>query len=138
MRRKDDLTKEEFEDLAGYSVSYMDFYDKIGPTYAVIGGSKEEFVKGLDRSKLEKTKEQLQNQVINQMRVIARHLYVNGHEPYFYVKDLKMLNKLASYYSEISDYYMAVLHNIVGLRYLIDSMLCFDEKGNVVKKVDLL
>ncbi len=64
---------QEFEELAGYEVSYKDYHEIIEPMYmAVPNVSKQEFVKMIDKKRFAlKTKAE----IIREMKKIAKHLY---------------------------------------------------------------
>ena len=61
----------EFEELAGYEVSFKDYSEIIEPMYMATNLSKQEFVKVIDRKRFAlKTKKQ----IINRMKKLANSL----------------------------------------------------------------
>lgn len=89
------MMKHEFEKIAGYEVSDLDYYNIIEPMYMAVELSKEDFVKLLDKKRFAlPTKKQMQNQ----MKKIAEHLRETCEHYTDYKAQLE-LEKLAREYA---------------------------------------
>lgn len=65
------MMKQEFEELAGYEVSWEDYSKIIEPMYMAVGLSKQDFIKTLDRKRFAlPTKKEM----VRKMKKIAEHL----------------------------------------------------------------
>ena len=64
---------QEFENIAGYEVSYDDYTNIIEPMYMATNLSKQEFVKCLDRKQfdLNYKKQQYKKQLLKEMKAIS-------------------------------------------------------------------
>ena len=87
----------EFEEIAGYEVSYETYNNVIEPMYTALPNiSKQEFVKLIDKKAVALP---TRRQVINQMKKLANHLYeICGH--YTDYKTEEKLDKLAKEYAK--------------------------------------
>ena len=67
----------EFEEIAGYEVSFEDYNNIIEPMYMATNLSKQEFVKCLNRKQfdLNYKKQQLKKQLLSEMKAIANEIY---------------------------------------------------------------
>lgn len=87
----------EFEELAGYEVSYEDYTNVIEPMYMALPEkyTKQDFVKMIDKKRFAlKTKKQIENE----MKKIAQYIFDNcGLKSYYEEED--KLNKLAREYA---------------------------------------
>lgn len=87
----------EFEELAGYEVSYEDYTNVIEPMYMALPEkyTKQDFVKMIDKKRFAlKTKKQIENE----MKKIAQFIFDNcGLKSYYEEED--KLNKLAREYA---------------------------------------
>ena len=65
------MMKEEFEKIAGYEVSWEDYYEIIEPMYTAVSLNKADFVKTLDKKRfaLKPAKS-----IVKEMRKIAKEL----------------------------------------------------------------
>lgn len=90
------MMHKEFEEIAGYEVSYEDYTNIIEPMYMATNVSKQEFVKMLDKKAFAlPTKKQM----VNEMKKIAKFLFENcGISSY--CEEKKKLNKLAKEYAK--------------------------------------
>ena len=70
---------EEFEKLAGYSVTYEDYINVIEPMYMATNLNKQDFVECLNpkRFSLEYRRKMLRKQLISDMRVLAQTVFDN-------------------------------------------------------------
>ena len=86
----------EFEEIAGYEVSYEDYHDIIEPMYMATELSKTEFVKTLNKKRFAlPTKAEM----LRSMRKEANHLYeICGH--YSDYESEEKLDKLAKKFAE--------------------------------------
>ena len=75
------MMKQEFEKIAGYEVSFEDYYGIIEPMYLATDLSKHEFVKTLNRSRFAlKTKQELLTEIKRLARKIKRSC--DSHQDY--------------------------------------------------------
>lgn len=87
----------EFEELAGYEVSYEDYTNVIEPMYMALPEkyTKQDFVKMIDKKRFAlKTKKQIENE----MKKIAQYIFDNCGLKSYIDEDDK-LNKLAREYA---------------------------------------
>lgn len=90
------MTKQEFENLAGYEVSNDDYNKIIEPMYMSVDLSKEEFAKVIDKKRFAiKTKQQ----IAAKMKSTAKHLR-DTCDYYTDYNAINELNKLAEEYKE--------------------------------------
>lgn len=88
----------EFEELAGYEVSYETYSKVIEPMYMALPGNitKQQFVKMLDKKAFALP---TKRQVVNQMKKIANHLYeICGHYEDFEAK--REIERIAKEYAK--------------------------------------
>jgi len=85
----------EFEQIAGYEVSYEDYHNIIEPMYMATNLSKQEFVKVIDekRFSIQYKKAQLKKSLLKQMKEIAQIMkdycgHRDTYEEYILLKDL--------------------------------------------------
>lgn len=90
------MMKYEFEELAGYEVSWEDYTNIIEPMYMAVSLPKQEFVKVLDRKRFAlPTKKKM----VSKMRRLAEHLKETcGHYTDYEAKG--ELEKLATEYAK--------------------------------------
>lgn len=72
----------EFEELAGYEVSYEDYANIIEPMYMATNLTKQEFIKCIDekRFSIQYKKNQLKKSLLKQMKELAKVMeYACGH-----------------------------------------------------------
>lgn len=63
---------QEFEQIAGYEVTYSDYHEIIEPMYMATNLSKQDFVKCLDSKRF--SLKYRKQQMVKEMKQIARHL----------------------------------------------------------------
>lgn len=89
------MLKTEFEKIAGYEVSFNDYYNIIEPMYMSVDLTKTQFVKILDRKRFAlKSKEQLLKEIKNLAKLCKKncdHFYDSKSEEKLYnlIKELK-------------------------------------------------
>lgn len=71
------MMHKEFEQIAGYEVSYEDYTNIIEPMYMATNLNKQEFVKCLNRKQfdLNYKKQQYKKQLLSEMQTIAEEMY---------------------------------------------------------------
>lgn len=71
------MMHKEFEEIAGYEVSYEDYTNIIEPMYMAVNLSKQQFVKLLDRKQfdLNYKKQQYKKQLLKEMKAIAEEMF---------------------------------------------------------------
>lgn len=90
------MMKEEFENLAGYEVSYDDYHDIIEPMYMVTNLSKSEFVKVINKKTFALPTKQT---IVKEMREIASYISDHKHEGAVWHKEVE-LDEIAKNYAE--------------------------------------
>ena len=75
------MMKEEFEKLAGYTVSYEDYTKIIEPMYLATDLNKADFVQCINKKRFaQPDPKKVRKQLIHEMKEIAQHLqYICGH-----------------------------------------------------------
>ena len=87
---------EEFENLAGYQVSFKDYSEIIEPMYMATNLSKQEFVKCIDKKRFALRTDK---QLVQEMRKLAKHL-METCEGYTDFDSQKRLEELAKEYGD--------------------------------------
>lgn len=88
------MMKHEFEELAGYEVTWDDYNNIIEPMYMAVNMDKADFVKVISKERFAlPTKEQM----IRQMRKIAKHIYEHCGERCFYDEEQELEKLVRAY-----------------------------------------
>ena len=137
------MMHKEFEQIAGYEVSYEDYTNIIEPMYMAVNLSKQEFVKLLDRKQfdLNYKKQQYKKQLLSGMKSIAEEMYklcsiTETYEQY------EALREKALEYIKAFPVWKAPHHEFEtahknGCSY-VKAILWFDENWNEVQRIELV
>lgn len=90
------MMHKEFEEIAGYEVSYEDYTNIIEPMYMATNLSKQEFVKVIDKKRFALP---TKGQIVKQMKKIANEIF-EGCGLTTYHKEEAELEKIAKQYAK--------------------------------------
>ena len=134
----------EFEELAGYDVSYEDYTNVIEPMYMATNMSKREFIACLDekRFSLNYKREQMKKSLTKQMKDLAKEIKeLCGHTTTW--EEYEELSKVARQYIAEFPEWKAPHHDFERAKGYGDctyytALVYMDENGNVVKRIKLV
>ena len=137
------MMHQEFENIAGYEVSYDDYTNIIEPMYMATNLSKQEFVKCLDRKQfdLNYKKQQYKKQLLKEMKAIATEMYnLCGHTETY--EQYEALREKALEYIKAFPIWKAPHHEFVreiknGCSY-VKKLAWYDENWNEVQNIELV
>lgn len=93
------MMQQEFEQIAGYEVSFKDYEEIIQPMYMALNLSKQEFVKCLSEKRFSLNYKR--SQLLKEIRKIAAFLHDNCGRSCFYEEE-DQLDKLIAEYANIT------------------------------------
>lgn len=134
----------EFENIAGYEVSYEDYTKVIEPMYMATDLSKQDFVKCLDRKRFDlgyKRKVE-KKKMVAQMKELARIMKdLCGHTTTY--DEFEALRKVAREYVEKFPIWMAPNHELetahgYGDCSYVKALVWYDNNWNEVERIDLV
>ena len=134
----------EFEEIAGYEVSYEDYTNVIEPMYMATNLSKKEFVKVLDRKQFDLgyKRKLLEKKLIGQMKEIAEEIKnLCGHTTTY--EEYEELRKVARQYIDEFPEWLAPHHEFeykrgYGNCTYYSALVYYDKDWNEVKRVNLV
>ena len=109
------MMKHEFEELAGYEVSYEDYTNIIEPMYMAVNVSKQDFVKMIDKKRFALKTEK---QILAQMKKLANEL----KESCEWHNDFDKEDKVQKLAKELEERFAAHVH-------VMTSTTCPDQRG---------
>jgi len=139
------MMHKEFEEIAGYEVSYEDYTNIIEPMYMALPDnvSKQQFVKLLDRKQfdLNYKKQQYKKQLLKEMKAIAKEMYHLCSHTETYEQYEALRNKALEYIKAFPvwnaphhEFTREIKNGCSYVKYLI----WFDENYNEVQKIELV
>lgn len=139
------MMHKEFEEIAGYEVSYETYTDIIEPMYMALPDnvSKQQFVKMLDRKQfdLNYKKQQYKKQLLKEMKAIAEEMYhlcshTETYEQYeaLRAKALEYIKAFPVWKAPHHDFHREYKN---GCSY-VKSIVWFDADWNEVQELELV
>lgn len=137
------MMHKEFEEIAGYEVSYEDYTNIIEPMYMAVNLSKQQFVKLLDRKQfdLNYKKQQYKKHLLKEMKSIAKEMFdLCSHTETY--EQYEALCAKATEYIKAFPVWKAPHHEFTreyknGCSY-VKSLVWYDENYNEVQKIELV
>lgn len=137
------MMHKEFEEIAGYEVSYEDYTNIIEPMYMATNLSKQEFVKCLNRKQFDLgyKKQQYKKQLLKEMKSIAEEMYTLCSHTETY-EQYEALRAKAIEYIKAFPVWKAPHHEFNtehknGCSY-VKSLVWYDENWNEVQQIELV
>lgn len=137
------MMHKEFEEIAGYEVSYEDYTNIIEPMYMATNLSKQEFVKCLNRKQFDLgyKKQQYKKQLLKEMKSIAEEMYTICSHTETY-EQYEALRAKAIEYIKAFPVWKAPHHEFStehknGCSY-VKSLVWYDENWNEVQQIELV
>lgn len=137
------MMHKEFEEIAGYEVSYEDYTNIIEPMYMATNLSKQEFVKCLNRKQFDLgyKKQQYKKQLLKEMKSIAKEMYTLCSHTETY-EQYEALRAKAIEYIKAFPVWKAPHHEFStehknGCSY-VKSLVWYDENWNEVQQIELV
>ena len=137
------MMHKEFEEIAGYEVSYEDYTNIIEPMYMAVNLSKQEFVKLLDRKQfdLNYKKQQYKKQLLSEMKNTAKEMYdlcsrTDTYEQYeaLRAKAIEYIKSFPVWKAPHHDFHREYKN---GCSY-VKSIVWFDADWNEVQELELV
>ena len=133
----------EFEEIAGYEVSYEDYTNIIEPMYMATNLSKQQFVKLLDRKQFDQNykKQQYKKQLLKEMKAIAEEIYNLCGITETWEQKTDLLEKVREYIKAFP-VWGAPNHELIdghknGCTYK-KSLVWYDENWNEAQRIELV
>jgi hypothetical protein len=132
------MFKEEFEKLAGYKVTRLDYFRIIEPMYMATKLNKEEFVKVINRKEFETTPEK---EALDKIRLYAEEYRNNAKNDgkFFITKEFNiMVEEFARKYYDSNKIWIGAEHDILGCMYPSEFQIMNETNNRVLKTFKLL
>lgn len=132
------MFKEEFEKLAGYKVTRLDYFRVIEPMYMATKLNKEEFVKVINRKEFETTPEK---EALDKIRLYAEEYRNNAKNDgkFFITTEFNnMVEEFARKYYDSNKIWIGAKHDILGAMYPSEFQIMNETNNRVLKTFKLL
>ena len=137
------MMHKEFEELAGYEVSFEDYNNIIEPMYMATNLSKQEFVKCLNRKQFDQNykKQQYKKQILSEMKSIAYEMYdlcsrTDTYEQYEALRS-KALEYIKAFPVWKAPHHEFTTEHKNGCIY-VKALVWYDENWNEVQQIELV